>query len=163
MNFWPTLLYNSKVSKVSNVWGHTALTTAFQSGWGLDFDWAIAPPWFFSFQPFFQPSPLESLPNIPYLSHIFLVGLLGTLSFNMLTEACRVCGKVLGLSAIFLSITQSELGVNLLGCPLLGELVSVLNVFHLWINLSTVEWWTSNGLEIAILLFPDWWQQKLLL
>ncbi len=30
----------------------TALTTAFQSGWGLDFDWAFATPWFFSFQPF---------------------------------------------------------------------------------------------------------------
>ena len=24
-------------------------TTAFQSGWGLDFDWTIATPWFFSF------------------------------------------------------------------------------------------------------------------
>ncbi len=53
------------------------------------------------------------------------------LSFNMLTEACRVCGEVLGLSAISLSVTWSDLGVNLLGRPLLGRLVSILNDFHL--------------------------------
>ncbi len=30
----------------------TALTVAFQSGCGLDFDWTVATPWLFSFQPF---------------------------------------------------------------------------------------------------------------
>ncbi len=29
-----------------------ALASAFQAGWGLDFDWAITTPWLFSFQPF---------------------------------------------------------------------------------------------------------------
>ncbi len=36
----------------------------------------------------------------------------------------------LGLSAISLSITRSDLGLNLMGRPLLGGLGSVLNVFH---------------------------------
>ncbi len=94
--------------------------------------------------------PLTSLPNMPYLSHIFLPVLSWILSFNMLTEARRVCGEVLGLSTISLSITRSDLGVNLLGCPLLGELVSVLNVFHLRLIYLTEEWWTSHCLEMAV-------------
>ncbi len=49
----------------------------------------------------------------------------------MVADACRVCGEVLGLYAISLSVTQSDLGVNFLGRPLLGRLVSALNVFHL--------------------------------
>ncbi len=96
---------------------------------------------------------------VPYFSNCTI------LSFNMLTEACKVCGVVLGLSAILgiVSVTWSDLGVNLLGCPFLGGLVSVLNVFHLWINFHTVEWWISHCLEMVVLLFPDWWQQQLLL
>ncbi len=93
--------------------------------------------------------PLASLPNMPYLSHIFLIVLSWTLLFNMLTEACGACGEVLGSSAISLSVTRSDFGVNLLGCLLLGGLVSVLNVFHLWIIFSTVEWWTSICLDYS--------------
>ncbi len=83
---------------------------------------------------------LASLPNMSYLSHIFLTVLLWILSFNMLTEACGACGEVLVLSAIYLSVTQSDLGVILLRCPLLGGLVSVLSVFHLWVIFLTVDW-----------------------
>ncbi len=106
---------------------------------------------------------LASLPNMPYLSHIFLTVLSWTLSFHMLTEACRLCGEVLVLSDIPLSVTRSDLGLNSLGRPLLGGLVSVLSVFHLWIIFLAVEWWTSDCLEMAVLLFPDWWQQQFLL
>lgn len=42
------------------------------------------------------------------------------LVFSSLTEVSRV--GVLGSFAIFLSILQSDLEVNLLGCPLLGKL-----------------------------------------
>jgi len=77
-------------------------------------------------------------------AHVFV--LFWTLSFNLLTEACRVWGVVLGLPAISLSITQSDLGVNLLGRPLMRRLVSVLNVFHLWIIFLTV----NDGLQIVL-------------
>ncbi len=73
---------------------------------------------------------------MPYLSHIFLAVLL---LIVLLTEACSACGEVLGLSAISPSVTRSDLGVNLLGCPLLGILMSVLNIFYLCIIFLTVE------------------------
>ncbi len=94
--------------------------------------------------------PLTSLPKhailVPYFSTCTVMNFI----INMLTEARRVCGEVLGLSTISLSITRSDLGVNLLGCPLLGELVSVLNVFHLRLIYLTEEWWTSHCLEMAV-------------
>ncbi len=83
---------------------------------------------------------LASLPNMQYLSHIFLIVLSWTLLFYMLTEACRVCIDVLGLSAISLSVTWGP-GGNLLGC--------VWSVFHLWIIFITVELWTSICLDYS--------------
>ncbi len=68
-----------------------------------------------------------------------------TLSFNMLTEACSVWGVVLGLPAISQSIVWSDHGVNFLGRPLLGGLVSVFLVFYLWIIFFSV----NDGLQIV--------------
>ena len=72
-------------------------------------------------------------------------------TFNMLTEAGRVWDVALSFFVnFFLSITTSDLGMNLLGRPLLGRLTAVLNIFHLWITLLSVEWWTANSLEMAL-------------
>lgn len=56
----------------------------------------------------------------------------------------------LWVSWVSLSVVQSGLGVNFLGCPPLGWLATVLNIFELWIIFLTVDWWTfrlfGNGL-----------------
>lgn len=39
-----------------------------------------------------------------------------------------------------------DLGVNSLGCPLLGKWETVLNNFHWWIIFLIIKWWFGNGL-----------------
>ena len=71
-----------------------------------------------------------TLPNKPYL--FSLIVLSWTLTFNMLTEACRVWDVAHLLFAVSLSITQSDFGVNLLGRPLMGRLTAVNNLSLCW-------------------------------
>jgi len=52
-----------------------------------------------------------------YVFNLFLILLSSTLRFSMMIEACRVRDVIPGFSAISLSITQSDLVVNLLGRP----------------------------------------------
>lgn len=40
----------------------------------------------------------------------------------------------------------SDLGVNSLGCLLLGKWATVLNIFHWWIIFLIIRWWFGNGL-----------------
>lgn len=69
---------------------------------------------------------------------VFVIELLWTLTFDLLTEACRVWNVNLGL---FLFVLQSWIfRMNLLGCPLMERPSADLSVFHLWvIFLSAVE------------------------
>ena len=56
---------------------------------------------------------LQFFQNKPHLFSLFLTVLSWTLTFNLLTEACRVWDVGPGVFAVSLSITQSDLGVNL--------------------------------------------------
>lgn len=46
---------------------------------------------------------------------------------------------VLEFFDVSLSITQTDVGMNLLGYPLLGKLATRINVFHLGIIFLTVQ------------------------
>ena len=50
---------------------------------------------------------VATLPNQPSLFSLFLIVLSWTLTFNMLTEACRVWDVALGFFVVSLSIAQS--------------------------------------------------------
>jgi len=51
-----------------------------------------------------------TLPKKPYLFSFLLIVLSWTLTFNMLTEACRVWDEALGFFAVPLSSARSDLG-----------------------------------------------------
>lgn len=69
--------------------------------------------------------------NKPYLLSMFPTELLWTLTFNMLTEFCRVWNVALGYFAISLSIACSDLDVIVLGHPLQGKSEIYLECFRL--------------------------------
>lgn len=76
---------------------------------------------------------LATFPNKPYLFSLFFNGTV--MNFNIWHSkwSLYVWDVALGCSAFSLCITHSDLGVNFL---------AILNVFHLWIFLLIVEWWT---------------------
>ena len=47
--------------------------------------------------------------------------------------------------------------VNFLGRSLPGRLSNVLNVFHLRMIFTSVEWCTPSSLEMALKPYLDWW------
>lgn len=51
----------------------------------------------------------------------FLIAFSWSLRFNMLTQACSLWDAVIGIFRISLTITRSDLGVNLLRCSLTGR------------------------------------------
>ena len=73
---------------------------------------------------------LEILPNEPRSYSFFVIALPWMLTFNMLNEFCRSRDVACKYFPICLSISTSDLGMNLLGHLLL----------HLWIIYLTLEW-----------------------
>jgi len=72
-----------------------------------------------------------TLPNKPYLFSLFLTVLSWTLTFNMITEACRVWDVALGVFLHFLwALHNLTLGWT---CWDVQDRQSSLNVSHLWI------------------------------
>lgn len=70
---------------------------------------------------------------------------------NVLLKRSLMLQFALGFVAVFPSIAQSGLGVNLLEHPLLRRLAAVKNVCHV----LAVEWWKSNCWEMDLYPHAD--------